>query len=531
MIELKNVWFSYGEGSREKGLRNINLTISRGEVILLCGESGCGKTTLTRLINGLIPNFYHGSLKGEVLIDGWAIRGLPLYETAKMVGSVFQNPRSQFFNVDTTSELAFACENRGLPVAIIYERIAETVSDFQIESLMGRNIFHLSGGEKQKIACASVSTSQPDIFVLDEPSSNLDVAGIEDLRRSIELWKNRGKTIIIAEHRLYFLRDLVDRVLYMVNGAIAKEFTALQLKMLDPGNWAGMGLRPFFLKSLSREVKTVAPQWEPLCFSGFAFSYHKKVPTIHINSLTVPKGGVIAVIGENGAGKSTFARCLCGLERSCRGNLAAGGEAWKRRKRLNQCYLVMQDVNHQLFTESVLDEILLSMDGADPLKAEKIMDGLDLLPLKDLHPMSLSGGEKQRVAIAGAIASEREIMVFDEPTSGLDLRHMEEVADNLKRLQKMGKTLFVITHDPELILRCCTHLLHLEKGRVVGNYPLDGPGEKKVISFFLRENREGEDNDTGHRWDAGITATGLYRHFADKEAMFAALVAPAVKWS
>jgi energy-coupling factor transporter ATP-binding protein EcfA2 len=489
IIELKDVSFSYGQESPVHGLREINLTIRQGEVVLLCGESGCGKTTLTRLVNGLIPHYYEGKLTGEVLINGQSVRQLPLYETAKMVGSVFQNPRSQFFNVDTTSELAFACENMGLPAAEIRRRIAATVAELKIEALLDRSIFQLSGGEKQKIACASVSAGHPDIFVLDEPSSNLDTTTIEDLRRLIALWKNQGKTILIAEHRLYFLRDLVDRVLYMVNGRIAAELTQGQLRALTKAELSRMGLRPLVLQSLTREGKKPgALRTEDLCLSNLEFSYRNQALALKIGTLTVPRGGIIAVIGDNGAGKSTFARCLCGLEKGCKATLSAGGKTWKRGGRLKQCYLVMQDVNHQLFTESVLDEILLSMAEPDPAKVESILDSLDLLPLKDRHPMALSGGQKQRVAIAGAVAAGREIIVFDEPTSGLDLRHMQKVAHNLLKLRQMGKTLFVISHDLELILECCTHVLHLVNGGVVGNYPLDSQGVAKLRTFFVREN-------------------------------------------
>ena len=183
MIEFRNINFRYAGGTDAGGLANINLIIPDGQVILLCGQSGCGKTTLTRLVNGLIPNYYEGKLSGEVLLDGKNISRLPLYETAKYVGSLFQNPRTQFFTVDSTSELAFGCENQGLPEEEIIQRVKSTAEQFDMENLLGKNIFSLSGGEKQKIACASVSASNPPIIVLDEPSSNLDMSATKDLRR------------------------------------------------------------------------------------------------------------------------------------------------------------------------------------------------------------------------------------------------------------------------------------------------------------------------------------------------------------
>ena len=208
MIEFRNINFRYAGGTEAGGLDNIDLIIPDGQVILLCGQSGCGKTTLTRLVNGLIKN----------------ISSLPLYETAKYVGSVFQNPRTQFFTVDSTSELAFGCENQGLPEEKIIRRVTSTAEQFGMENLLGKNIFSLSGGEKQKIACASVSASDPPIIVLDEPSSNLDMSATKDLRRMIQIWKQQGKTVIIAEHRLYYLKELIDRVIYLKNGKIEKDY-------------------------------------------------------------------------------------------------------------------------------------------------------------------------------------------------------------------------------------------------------------------------------------------------------------------
>lgn len=486
MIEFKKVCFSYGAGEQESGLYHIDLRIKEGEVVLLCGESGCGKTTLTRLINGLIPHYYEGSLSGEILIAGKEIPQLPLYETAKLVGSVFQNPRSQFFNVDTTSELAFGAENMGLAIGEIEERMARTVSELSLKGLLGRNIFRLSGGEKQKIACASVSVCDPPIMVLDEPTSNLDAAAIEEMRRLIGIWKSKGKTVVVAEHRLYFLRGLVDRAVYMRKGRIVKVFGAEELEALPAHEFDRMGLRPLSLENLKMNKDAVFGKGCCLRLTGFIHHYrHTEKAALDVQDLCIPEGGIIAIVGHNGAGKSTFAKCLCGLEKHFKGEFYIDEVKLNNKGRLKSCYMVMQDVNHQLFTESVLDEVLLSMDKEDELKAEKILDSLDLLQVKELHPMSLSGGQKQRVAIAGAVASERNIIIFDEPTSGLDLRHMREVAENLRQLAAMGKTLFVITHDMEFILSCCTHLLQFENGRIIANEPLDACGTERVLRYFL----------------------------------------------
>jgi energy-coupling factor transport system ATP-binding protein len=497
VIELKGVSFRYKNGSQDAGLSHINLAIGEGECVLLCGESGCGKTTLTRLFNGLIPHYFEGVLSGKVLINGGEAALMPLYETAALVGSVFQNPQSQFFNVETTSEITFGCENLGLPEDEIVARLEKVSDEMKIKHLLGRSIFSLSGGEKQKIACASVAALYPSVFALDEPSSNLDRETIAELRNLIGSWKTQGKTIIIAEHRLHYLRGLADRIVYMREGKVLCEYSWNKLEALPVEKFAALGLRSLDLQGLKAGVGNLdqpAPDRGWIGLSNFHFSYKRGPRVLDIPSLMLPKGGIIAVIGRNGAGKSTFARCLCGLEKRCPGSMETGGKTYKARARLKHCYMVMQEVNHQLFTESVLDEVLISMKKPDMAEAEKILESLDLLSFKTLHPMSLSGGQKQRVAIASALASRRELIVFDEPTSGLDRRHMGYVAENMRSLQRQGKTLLVITHDPELILTCCTYTLYMENGKITGAYPLDDEGTRRTLDYFTGERRYIDDH-------------------------------------
>ena len=485
MIKIDHISFSYGEENENTGgVRDIDLNIEDGQFVVLCGESGCGKTTVTRLINGLIPHYYEGQMAGEVWVNGEKVSEQPLYDTAAVVGSVFQNPRSQFFNVDTTSEITFGCENLGQPEKDIRERFAKTVRDFRLEKLMDRNIFHLSGGEKQKIACAGVSIMEPDVLVMDEPSSNLDAASILDLRKILAFWKSQGKTIIVSEHRLYYLRGLADRFIYLAEGQVSRDYSAAEFEQLTEQQRSNMGLRTF---ALERLLPPVLPQQEKtaLALHNFRFAYKNEPETLHIMDCEIPTNRIVGIIGNNGAGKSTFSRCFCGLEKRC-GEIVWNGRKYRPKDRLSTCYMVMQEVNHQLFTESVLDEVLISMEEENQERAEEILNRLDLLAFKDRHPMSLSGGQKQRVAIASAIASKRSILFFDEPTSGLDYKHMKEVANVLRQVRDTGITVYVITHDLELILDCCTDIVHFENGSIIDQFQMDEAGLEKIRNYFIK---------------------------------------------
>ena len=484
MIRLTDVSFTYAGGRENAGVNHLNLEIASGEVVLLCGESGCGKTTVTRMVNGLIPHFYEGELSGTISVAGKNVAETELYDMAQTVGSVFQNPRSQFFNVDTTSELAFGCENLGISENEIFARVRKAVSDLSIHHLLDRSIFELSDGEKQKIACGSVSVLQPSVFVLDEPTSNLDFQTIKALRRILSIWKAEGKTILVAEHRLHFLRGIADRVIFMRDGEIRETYDGDKFFSMPPRFFEERGLRIPSLDRLNAEAAEPLPGNGTIRIENLRVRFPGSDTILSVPVAEVPDGAVIAVIGSNGAGKTTFARSLCGLISQDRGLLTYRGKTLTAKKRLSSCYLVMQDVNHQLFTESVLDEALLSMNPEDEGLAGAALASLDLSAFREDHPMSLSGGQKQRVAIASALVSGRDILVFDEPTSGLDLIHMRETAGNIAALRRKGVTSFVVTHDPEFILSCCTHAIRIEHGEIVENYALSGAGVQRPIDFF-----------------------------------------------
>lgn len=306
--------------------------------------------------------------------------------------------------------------------------------------------------------------ASPDIVVLDEPSSNLDIDGILMLKDVLAQWKKEGKTVVIAEHRLWFLKDLSDRVIYLNKGKIQEEWSGQEFFTQAPEFYKKRGLRSVEYKEPS--LKGVPENCQSMVLEKVAYRYTKKQEALNIPRLEIPIGQVIAIVGHNGAGKSTFVQCMCGLLKHDRSILTVGEKQYKGKKRINLCYPVMQDVNHQLFAESVIDEVLLSMENEDKAAAEKYLKDMDIFQFREDHPMALSGGQKQRVAIASALASQRDILIFDEPTSGLDYRHMEQVAKSIKLLKDRGKTVLIVTHDTEFIQVCCDLMIRLENGHL-----------------------------------------------------------------
>lgn len=460
MISIDRVSFGYGEA--QETLSRVSADIAPGECVLLCGASGCGKTTVTKLINGLIPAFTPGCrLEGQVAVDGLDPGTTPMYELARKVGSVFQNPKSQFFNLDTDSELAFGLENEGRPPEEIRKRVADTVDALHLQDLQGRSIFSLSGGQKQLLAFGSVYAMGPEIFVLDEPTANLDQDAIARLHDQIAGLKRQGRTVVIAEHRLYFLTDLIDRALYLRDGVLERTFTREQFCALTDGAREALGLRTLIPADCT--LPTVAPAGakEGLSVEGLTCAYRKEPPVFQALSFSARPGEVVAITGPNGVGKTTLSRCLCGLIREQAGQIRLDGRPLDRKERQKAAFCVMQDVNHQLFSDSVWGECRMSAPDAPDSTVEEVLDSLHLLPFRERHPMALSGGQKQRLAVATALLSEKPVLIFDEPTSGLDYARMAEVSGVIRSLARQGRIVLVVTHDQEFLQRACDRVLRL----------------------------------------------------------------------
>ena len=464
MISIQDVSYFYNRSKGEQ-IKKISMEIDKGEIILLCGKSGSGKTTVTKLVNGLIPHFLEGSLSGYIYINGKNTSQMKIYEISEQVGSVFQNPKTQFFNLDSDSELIFGLENKGEPPEEIKKRVSKAVYDLGIEKLLNRNVFKMSGGEKQLLAIASVYAMNPEIYVFDEPSANIDENGIEKIREVFIKLKTQGKTIIISEHRLYYLTDLLDRAIYLQEGEIKYIFSNSELISLNDELRRKMGLRTFVKMNNEDFISPVEySDTDDFTVSNLKYGYSKKSVLKSVN-ISAGKGDIIAVTGENGQGKTTLMKILCGLLKEQEGSVKYKGKLFKYKSRRKLCYMVMQDVIHQLFSESVIEEFELSDSKTKTEEVEEILTKLELIKFKDKYPLCLSGGQMQRLAVAVGILMNREIIIFDEPTSGLDYLNMLEISEIIKKFSK-GKIVFIVTHDTELIDNTCNKLLEISDGKV-----------------------------------------------------------------
>ena len=393
--------------------------------------------------------------------------------------------------MDTDSEIAFGIENEARPPRELAERVEQTTEDLHIQKLRSRNIFELSGGEKQKIAFASVYAMNPSIYLLDEPSSNLDMTSIQELKEHLRLIKSQGKTILIAEHRLYYLMELADRIVYLEQGQIKKIYTPEEFRKLPEAEREHMGLRAVDLTEVLPPQKHLPVPSPILELQDVTLRYKKRTILHHI-SLSAAKGEVIGVVGHNGAGKTTFSRALCGLHKDCDGQFLWEGKPMERKTRLKRSYMVMQDVGYELFADSVEAECSFGIREADQALVRATLEELELFSYRARHPNTLSGGQKQRLAVAVSMICEKDLLVFDEPTSGLDFDSMTQVAGLIRRLAAMGKIIFVVTHDFEFVCRTCSRVLHFDEGEMPDDVPVTIDALPKLRALFSVEGNDQE---------------------------------------
>lgn len=496
IISVKNLTFTY-QGMDTPAIKDVSMDIQEGKCVLLCGKSGCGKTTVTRVLNGLVPVFFKGELSGECRVCGLECGSAMVEDFVPVVGSVFQNPKTQYFNTNTTAELAFPCENMGIAPDEIADRVKACAKKYGLEGLLDRSIFRLSGGEKQKIAFGAATMLSPRLLVLDEPTSNLDAGAIAALHDMIVEMKGEGMTIVLAEHRLAWALDFVDEYYFFEDGQMKEHYSSGQFMALPDEELAMRGLRAARLEPYRRTLegkvcgKAVtesrlggADAGEPLVESGsgvdveersverrnsvqdselrlrdVTIGYNRKMPVYTVGDMCFRGGEIVGIMGHNGVGKSTLIRTMTGLIKPLSGDILWNGKKQRAKDMKKRSFLVMQDVNYQLFSDSVREEIML--DTQDKDACERVLEALGLMPYADRHPMSLSGGQKQRTAIASAMVSTKGLIVMDEPTSGLDRYHMKQVGELIQELKRQGKLVVVITHDEELAAGWCDRIYRL----------------------------------------------------------------------
>ena len=453
MLTLENLSLFYEQD--KKVLDDINLIVADGECVLLTGESGSGKSSIINSINGLAFEYENAKFSGSIKVDNKDLKGMELYEISLMISSVFQNPKTHFFNVDTTLELLFYLENIGLDRKEMESRMEDMLKLFPIKHLLGRSIFDLSGGEKQILCVAACYISGCKIIVLDEPSSNLDDKYIDILKEMMQILKNKGITLIIAEHRIYYLTDLADRIILVRKGELFKELTKDELLNSE----RQLGLRSAIKTVLKAQNKSVG---NDLNIKKLEYNF-KEGSGLKIDDISFGLGNIYGITGKNGCGKSTFLRVMTGLDDRGKSEIIFNGKILNKKDRLKNSSLVMQDVNHQLFTDSVEEEIKLGVKDLSQDRLDKVLFGLELTELKDRHPMSLSGGQKQRVAIASVLCKNSRFIFFDEPTSGMDYKNMIKISKLIKEMSTKDNIIFIVSHDNEFLNETADSILCLEE--------------------------------------------------------------------
>ena len=539
MIELKDFSFQY-KAQSEPTLKNINLTIYKGEKVLIVGPSGSGKSTIGQCLNGIIPNIYKGTSSGQFLIQGKEAFDLSIYEKSHLVSTVLQDTDGQFIGLSVAEDLAFALENDMVELESMKSRVHTWAERLDLSKLLDHRPQDLSGGQKQRVSLAGVLIDESPILLFDEPLANLDPKSGQDIIDLIDqIHEEQGTTTIIIEHRLEdVLYRPIDRVILINQGQVL--FNGSPDELLRTTLLAENGIRePLYLTTLRQlgqdisklphldkveklplgdvSVEIPIPHFEKgaeaeaiLELGHLNFAYREGQPILKDLSLTIPKGQRLAIVGKNGAGKSTLAKAICGFIQT-EGTYFSKGEDIKSdsvKERAERVGYVLQNPNQMISTNMIFDEVALGLrlrnvpEDQIESRVHQALKTCGLYEFRKWPISALSYGQKKRVTIASILVLGPDVLVLDEPTAGQDQRNYTEIMDFLDELHQKGHTIVMITHDMQLMLDYSDRAVVVMDGQVLADLTpaelLTQPeilkrANLKETSIFALANRLGVD--------------------------------------
>lgn len=513
IIKFHNYGFQY-HTQAEPTLKGINLEIYPGEKVLIAGPSGCGKSTLANCINGLIPFSYKGEQTGSLIIGGKETKDQSIFELSKRVGTVLQDPDGQFIGLSVAEDIAFSLENDCISQSEMFQRVKEAARKVGIESHLEHAPDELSGGQKQRVSMAGVIINDVNVLLFDEPLANLDPAtGKQAIELIDRIQKELGATVVIIEHRLedVLWRD-VDRIILMHEGRIVSDSAPENL--LSSGLLAENGIRePLYLTALKYVGVRIRPEMKPqsirsislseeeknkvqiwyrenvrekdeknppvlLEAAGIDFTYENGFHALKDVTVSVKKGELLAIVGTNGAGKSTFSKVICGFEKQQKGTLRFSGEDMADlsiKERADRIGYVMQNPNQMISKSFIFDEVALGLrmrgvaEEEVRRRVEETLKVCGLYPFRKWPVSALSFGQKKRVTIASILVLDPEMLILDEPTAGQDFRHYTEIMEFLLSLHERGITVIMITHDMHLMLEYARRAVVFSNGQIIAD--------------------------------------------------------------
>ena len=513
IIEFRDFGFQYN-AQAEPTLKGIDLQIRKGEKVLIAGPSGCGKSTLAHCINGLIPFAYRGNITGSVTVRGRETQDLSIFALSRIVGTVLQDSDGQFIGLTVAEDIAFALENDCVQEPELHDRVLAAARAVGIDSHLLNAPDQLSGGQKQRVAMAGVMVDDVEVFLFDEPLANLDPAtGKSAMELIDEIHERTGAAVIIIEHRLEdVLHRNMDRIVLMNEGRIIADMdpdtllsgellrshgireplyvTALKYAgvrvtpELKPGSIRSLRLGPEEKQKVLDWYRRTPPRPAPpprpvlLKTEDVTFSYDGLRETLSHISLEILRGESLAIVGTNGAGKSTFSKVVCGFEKPQSGTIGFTGLDWPSlslKERADHVGYVMQNPNQMISKPMIFDEVAMGLRNRNVPeeeirpRVEQALKTCGLWPFRNWPVSALSFGQKKRVTIASILVLEPEIIILDEPTAGQDYRHYTEIMEFLRELNARGVTVVMITHDMHLMLEYAERSVVFSQGRVLAD--------------------------------------------------------------